>query len=75
MKPKKKMSELEQLKADNRALAKENANLKKHLAIVITAWRDQDMRSAEKCFDVCRKSVEALVGKKDTKFLPDKREA
>lgn len=61
MRQKKKTSEEAKLKVANRLLVRENAKLKKCLSEIIAAWRDQDMKSAERCFSVCKKGVTVLA--------------
>lgn len=48
---------LTQLKLENKKLLKHNEKLRDMLSLIVKTWREQDAKTAEKCFDMCRKAT------------------
>ena len=48
---------IKKLKDDNKKLVSQNKKLRDMLSLVVKTWRDSDAKSAEICYDLCRKAT------------------
>ena len=48
---------IKKLKDENKKLVSQNKGLRDMLSLVVKTWRDADAKSAEICYDVCRKAT------------------
>jgi hypothetical protein len=48
---------IKKLKDENKKLVSQNKGIRDMLSLVVKTWRDSDSKSAEICYDVCRKAT------------------